>query len=403
MVNSLNPLSGSSPPEVRPLHIVLVLPTYLPESFGGAEQQSRKFAATLVREGVKVTLLAPRIERDTPARETKDGVEIIRFRLTSLPNLGGRHFLSFAWWSLRTAWWLWRRRQCYDVIHIIHGRLHAVGPLIGAKLAGRPALIKFGRGGEQFDIDTVKNKRLFGPQFAAIVERLTTGFIANSAQMVDDVERHGIEKGRVHRIPNGVIMPQLEPRATRERSESVFIFMGRFDREKAIDTMLKGIAGLSGEHAAKLMLVGNGPREEELKALSRDLGIDARVDFTGRMDDVTPALREADFYLSTSLSEGMSNSVLEAMSFGVVPVVTRVSGVEDMVEDGTNGYLFEAGDVSSCVEALERAAATPPERYAMMSAAARETLAARFGMESVAAQHIALYRTLPGIRGAENA
>ncbi|MDZ4379862.1 MAG: glycosyltransferase family 4 protein [Parvibaculum sp.] len=390
-------------PSTSPLHIVLVLPTYLPESFGGAEQQSRKFAATLVREGVKVTLLAPRIEADTPARETKDGVEIIRFRLTSLPNLGGRHFLSFASWSLRTAWWLRRHRRSYDVVHIIHGRLHAVGPLIGAKLAGRPALIKFGRGGYDFDIDTVQNKRLFGPQFAAIVKRLTTGFVANSAQMIVDVERHGIEKARVHRIPNGVIMPQLEPRAARERAESVFLFMGRFDREKAIDTMLKGIARLSGERAAKLILVGNGPREEELKALAQDLGIAARVEFTGRLDDVTPALRKADFYLSTSLSEGMSNSVLEAMSFGVVPVVTRVSGVEDMVEDGTNGYLFEAGDVSSCVEALERAAATPPERYARMSAAARETLAARFGMESVAAQHIALYRTLPGIRRAEKA
>jgi glycosyltransferase involved in cell wall biosynthesis len=221
--------------------------------------------------------------------------------------------------------------------------------------------------------------------------------------MADDVERHGIEKAFVHRIPNGVIMPQAEPRAARERSESIFLFMGRFDREKAIDTMLRSFACLECKNAAKLMLVGNGPREGELKALAQDLGIAARVEFTGRLDDVTPALRKADFYLSTSLSEGMSNSVLEAMSFGVVPVVTRVSGVEDMVEDGANGYLFEAGDISSCVEALERAAATPPERHARMSAAARETLAARFGMESVAAQHIALYRTLPGIRRAENA
>ena len=77
-----------------------------------------------------------------------------------------------------------------------------------------------------------------------------------------------------------------------------------------------------------------------MKALAQDLGIAARGEFTGHLDDVTPALREADFYLSTLLSEGMSNSVLEAMSFG---------------------------------------------------------------MESVAAQHMALYWTLPGIRCPEKA
>ena len=217
---------------------MLVLPTYLPETFGGAEQQSRKFTATLAARGVRVTLLAPRVAADTPPREVRDGVEIIRFRLGNLPNLGGRHFPSFALWSLRLAWWLWRQRAGYDVVHIIHGRLHAVGPLVGAKLAKRPALIKFGRGGKQFDIDTVRNKRLLGPQFAALIRKLTTGFIANSAQMIEDVKRHGIEAARVHAIPNGVIMLEMEGNAERSGADCTFLFMGRLDREKAIDTML---------------------------------------------------------------------------------------------------------------------------------------------------------------------
>lgn len=402
MVNSLNRPAGTPDTEAGPLHVVLVLPTYLPESFGGAEQQSRKFAATLVKRGVKVTLLAPRIHPDTPARENKDGVEIIRFRLKHLPNLGGRHFLSFARWSLLIAWWLWRQRETYDIVHIIHGRLHAVGPLVGAKLAKRPALIKFGRGGKQFDIDTVRNKRLLGPQFAALIRKLTTGFVANSAQMIEDVKRHGIEAARVHAIPNGVIMPEMNGSAEKGSAASTFLFMGRLDREKAIDTMLRAIAGLGKDTPARLMLAGDGPREAELKALAEELKVTGRVEFLGRMDDVTPALRSSDFYLSTSLSEGMSNSMLEAMSVGVVPVVTRVSGVDDMVSDGTNGYLFEAGDVSSCVEALKRAVATSAEDYSAMSAAARETLAARFSMESVVERHMKLYRSLPGIRTAGN-
>ncbi len=59
---------------------------------------------------------------------------------------------------------------------------------------------------------------------------------------------------------------------------------------------------------------------------------------------MTPYLREADVYLSTSLSEGMSNALLEAMSHAVMPVVSRVSGVGDVVEEGVTGLLFPPGD-----------------------------------------------------------
>lgn len=383
----------------RTPHVILVLPTYLPESYGGAEQQSRKLAQALVARGMNVTLLAPRIAPETPRIEQKDGVLIRRFRLTSLPNLGGRHFASFAWWSLRIAFWLWRNRQNYDVIHIIHGRLHAVGPVIGGRLAGRPTLIKFGRGGEQFDIDTVRNKRLFGPQFAAIIRRWTTGFIANSAQMLVDLERHGIGAERVHRIANGVVMPEIEDRnAHVDTSEIRFVYMGRLDREKALDLMIRGFAALPATAAARLVLVGEGPKQRELETLAGELGVASRVDFTGRLDDVAPALRAADFYLSTSLSEGMSNSLLEAMSYGVVPIVSRVSGVEDMVSEGGSGFLFEAGDIDGFRAALTRALALDDPAYARMSRAARAVLAARFSMESVTDQHVSLYAELAGRR-----
>lgn len=380
-------------PHDRRARIVLVLPTYLPESYGGAEQQSRKFASALVSRGMSVTLLAPRIEATTPKAEWKDGVWIERFRLGSLPNYGGRHFPSFAWWSLRTIWWLWRNRHDYDIIHIIHGRLHAVGPVLGGKLAGKPTLIKFGRGGEQFDIDTVTNKRLFGPQFAAIIKRFTTGFIANSAQMLVDVERHGMDGNRVHRIPNGVPIPEASTAANRS-VETRFIFMGRFDKEKALDVMIRGFATLPAGTPTRLVLLGDGPRTAELRKLAEELGVASRIEFAGRVEDVAPALRTAHFYLSTSLSEGMSNSLLEAMSFGVVPIVSRVSGVDDMVFPNENGLLFEAGDAAGFAAALAGALAMDDGTYEKMRHSARETLMARFSMESVAAQHLVLYEDL---------
>jgi Glycosyl transferase 4-like domain len=115
-------LSDSKPAAPR---VVMILPAYLPESFGGAEQQTRRFAQALAHRGAAVTLLAPRLERRTPAREREGPVVVRRFHLRAAPNLGGRHFDSFLWWSVCVFAWLWRNRRSYDVIYVVHGRLHA--------------------------------------------------------------------------------------------------------------------------------------------------------------------------------------------------------------------------------------------------------------------------------------
>src|SRR5512132_3951686 len=80
--------------------IAMVLPAYLPETFGGAEQQTRRLAQALARRGAAVTLLAPRIERSTPAREREGPVVVRRFHLRAAPHLGGRHLDAFLWWCL---------------------------------------------------------------------------------------------------------------------------------------------------------------------------------------------------------------------------------------------------------------------------------------------------------------
>ena len=135
-----------------PLHIVMVMPTYLPETYGGAEQQGRKFSKELVRRGHKVTILAPRLHKSTLLKEDMDGVRIIRFSLGALPNLGGPYILSFLKWCFHIISWLWSNREDYHIIHVFHGRLHAVPAVIASKLVQKPVLIKIGRGGDHFDL-----------------------------------------------------------------------------------------------------------------------------------------------------------------------------------------------------------------------------------------------------------
>ena len=109
---------------------------------------------------------------------------------------------------------------------------------------------------------------------------------------------------------------------------------------------------------------------------------------------MTPYLREADVYVSTSVSEGMSNALLEAMSNGVMPVVSRVSGADDLVEEGVSGLLFPPGDEAALAARLEKSLSMTAERRRAMGEAAREAIRARFSLDGIAEQHLSLYRSL---------
>ncbi|TIX59890.1 MAG: glycosyltransferase family 4 protein, partial [Mesorhizobium sp.] len=165
------------------IRVLLVLPTYFPESYGGGEQQARRFARALVESGGSATILAPRLSHSTPKRSAIDGVPIHRLRLRAAPYLGGRHMLSFLSWCVQVLIWMLRRRDEFDVVHIIHARLHAVPAALAGALLRKPVLAKLARGGRCFDLDVVREKKIIGRWASALIKRHVTAFIANSRQI----------------------------------------------------------------------------------------------------------------------------------------------------------------------------------------------------------------------------
>lgn len=388
-------MTASVLPDVTPAvpRVVMVLPAYLPESFGGAEQQTRRLAQALAHRGAAVTLLAPRLARGTATREREGPVVVRRFLLRAAPNLGGRHLDAFLWWCVCIIGWLWRNRRSYDVIYVVHGRLHAFPAAIAGKWLRKPVVVKPGRGGEaHFDLSLVRRKRLLGSFFARGIARNTTAWVANSQAIAADLARWGVPRERVHAIPNGIDIPEGGRRQPRNGVVH-FISMGRLDAEKAVDQTIRVFATLPADTPACLTILGDGPCRQELEALSRRLGQEKRILFTGAVADVTPYLRAADVYLSTSVSEGMSNALLEAMSHAVMPVVSRVSGVSDVLEEGVAGLVFPPGDESSAATRLEDSLAMTRERRRATGEAARKAVR-RFSFERVAELHLSLYRRL---------
>ena len=105
---------------------------------------------------------------------------------------------------------------------------------------------------------------------------------------------------------------------------------------------------------ARLLLVGRGPEETRLTALAGELGISARVCFTGEQADVAPHLQQMNLYVQASAAEGMPNSVLEAMATALPVVATAVGGTPEVVVEGKTGLLVPPRDPAALADAMLR-------------------------------------------------
>jgi len=95
----------------------------------------------------------------------------------------------------------------------------------------------------------------------------------------------------------------------------------------------------------RLAFVGNGSEEEPLKARTNALGIAGSVHFEPATRDVARWLRCIDIFVLPSLSEALSNSLMEAMACGCCPVASRIGGNPELVVPDDTGLLFDAGNV----------------------------------------------------------
>lgn len=89
----------------------------------------------------------------------------------------------------------------------------------------------------------------------------------------------------------------------------------------------------------RFVAAGQGPDEEMLHSLHRDLGLDDRVRFLGYVPDAARLIAAADVFVLASVHKGLPVAVMEALALGVPIVATRAGGVPELVEDGTNGAL----------------------------------------------------------------
>ena len=125
--------------------------------------------------------------------------------------------------------------------------------------------------------------------------------------------------------------------------------------------------------------------------MTKQLKQSHRIFFKGAVKNVGEYLIDSDFYVSASQSEGMSNSLLEAMSLGIPAITSNVSGVNDIVFDNQNGFIFEPNDEEFFYEKIIKAINCNEEKYTNMSRLASEHMLKNFSINLIAKKHIELY------------
>jgi len=189
--------------------------------------------------------------------------------------------------------------------------------------------------------------------------------------------------GRTHFIANGV-RPAGERRARpiEPGGPLRLIYSGRIAEHQKRISDLAALAEALAEAGVNyhLTLAGDGPEMPAMAGRLEPLSRRGLVELAGKLpfEEVMARYQASDVLLLTSGWEGLSNTLLEAMNSGCVPVVTDIpSGVPDVVSDGENGLLAPVGDIPAFVAHL-RGLASDPVRLERLSAAAWQTIRERF-------------------------
>ena len=207
---------------------------------------------------------------------------------------------------------------------------------------------------------------------------------------------------RVRTIANGIDVARfaaLDRRAERRRlgldGDRFLVGMAaRLEPQKDPLTFVRAAARVAARHDdVDFVLVGDGSLRRDVEAAVASLGLGARLRLCGWQADVAPWLAACDAGLLTSRWEGFGLAAAEYMAAGAAAVVARTGGLTEVVDHERTGLLAAPGDAAAFAAAICRLRSDETLRH-RLTAAARREVAARFDIERVAAEHLALYHDI---------
>jgi glycosyltransferase involved in cell wall biosynthesis len=210
-----------------------------------------------------------------------------------------------------------------------------------------------------------------------ISDRLVDGIVVNcEAIRAHLVERFSVPNTKIatcyNAIDTSVFRPGPRTGPPEVRNAALVVGVVCILRDvKDLKTLVSAFARVAaGRKDLALLLVGDGPEKEPLRRQVSELGIALQVAFVPATPDVAAWMRAIDVFVLPSISEALSNSLMEAMASGCCAIASRVGGNPELVEDGVTGLLFEPGDADGLARQLSRVLGDESLRLRMAAAGA---------------------------------
>jgi glycosyltransferase involved in cell wall biosynthesis len=316
--------------------LITILHTESSQGWGGQERRTIRELTSLSRERFR-PLLACRPGSKIGEKALARGLEVEYVNIRgNFDPIAVVHFMKLY------------RRCSVDIVHT-HSTADSWSASTAGKLSPRRPVV-------------VRTRHLS----CSFNNRMIYNFMADQVITVGEstrqymIQEKGIDEHRVLTIPTGVDLAEFDPERIRENLRAE---LGIDPDAPVLGTIavLRNLKGhrylLAGTQEivrscprAKLLLVGEGPQEKNLRRLIAEYGISSAVIMPGFREDIPRVLNTLDVFVFPSLQEALGTAVLEAMAMKKPVVATRVGGIPEVVQEGDTGYLVEPGNPGAIAE-----------------------------------------------------
>jgi len=368
---------------------------------GGQNVHVAALAGALARLGHSVTVYTRRDDPDLPRRvQLGPGVTVDHVSAgpaTEIPKDQLLPYMTELAADLRTQW----ERQPPDVVHA-HFWMSGLAALAAARPLHIPVVQTFHALGvvkrrQQGSKDTSPPQRL---ELERTLAQQADAIVATSTDELAELQRIGVDPGRVTVVPCGVdldLFSPAGPRESRPAGRDRLVFVGRLVERKGIGNAITALASVPD---AELVVAGGpdasrldcDPEVRRLRALASRHGVADRVVFRGRVgrESLPALLRSADAVVCVPWYEPFGLVALEAMACGVPVVASAVGGLTDTIVPGETGVHVPPREPAALAAALNVLLADPDRRSAYGAAGVRRA-AEHYSWDRVAAATLQTY------------
>jgi glycosyltransferase involved in cell wall biosynthesis len=301
------------------MKILMLINGLYPEVKGGIEKVGVDLAAQLAKDHEVVVYTF--YDKDLPAREIRNGFLIKRQKSSS--DYGLR--LPFGIHTVNVLRQLTSEAPKPDIMLVMSLGNGFISYLIN-KLFKIPYFI-YALGADWY---IARDKKILGRSFRLGIEYSTR--LITQTHLIKNEVLDLLPKANIEVISNGLTLP--DQRANGDK----IISLGRLNEVKGITYLIEAVRSI--DDCPELLVAGSGPEENRLKQQAEGLNIT----FTGSVPETEPYFLQGSIFVLPSLSEGLPQAMLEAMSYGLPVVATRVGGIPDIIEHGKTGFLVDPRD-----------------------------------------------------------